>query len=264
VVEREEMLRAVRDAAVYLRWLQTLGQPLSAGPVRMIDVNAEVNTLEAKKLAKDIGTKQQAGALLISSTAGAADPGTGRYGELHQVVQACRKCPLGHGRTQAVFGHGNTSADLMFIGEAPGANEDKTGLPFVGQAGKVLNTELEKNGIARDEVFICNIIKCRPPDNRDPTPDEIAACEPYLHEQIELIKPKMLCGLGRYACTVLMGEQIKIMKIRGTWSQYRRLPLFVCLHPSAVLHQPNNRQLFNDDIAALAKAYHARVTQEKV
>jgi len=175
---------------------------------------------------------------------------------LTHVVNACRKCRLGYERKQAVFGSGNFNADLMFIGEAPGATEDEQGVPFVGRAGNLLTGELEKNGIRREEVFICNIIKCRPPGNRDPLPDEIAACEPYLHEQIQLIKPKMLCGLGRYACSVLMGEAIKIMKIRGTWSQYQGLPLFVCLHPSALLHQPNNRHLFDGDIAALAHRYH--------
>lgn len=175
---------------------------------------------------------------------------------LAQIVEHCQKCQLGIGRKQAVFGSGDHNADLMFIGEAPGASEDEQGIPFVGRAGTVLTSELIKHGIARSDVFICNIIKCRPPLNRDPLPDEIRQCEPYLHEQIRLIRPKMLCGLGRYACSVLMGHPIKIMQIRGTWTEYRGLPLFVCLHPSAVLHQPNNRTLFNDDIAALAARYH--------
>jgi DNA polymerase len=280
---QEEMVQALRDAQAYLRWLQTTGQ-------RLIAENAECGTRNAEYKSggvDEVARSKSAGAGVVKEPGASADsmtmartststivevavhevpmPPSGSCGtqaecleRLSHIVQACRKCRLGYSRTQAVFGSGNLAADLMFIGEAPGANEDATGLPFVGQAGKVLTAELEKNGIKRDDVFICNIIKCRPPDNRDPMPDEIEACVPYLHEQIELIRPKMLCGLGRYACSVLMAEAIKIMKIRGTWSKYQGLPLFICLHPSAVLHQPNNRQLFNDDVAALAKAYHAR------
>lgn len=270
---REEMVQVLRDAQAYLRWLQSTGQTLRGPNAECKRQGSNIRT--EVQVAATTSTIESAEAPVGECAAGLAKeapavhevpmPPSGSCGtqvecldRLSQIVQACRKCRLGYSRTQAVFGSGNLAADLMFIGEAPGAKEDETGLPFVGQAGKVLTAELEKNGIKREDVFICNIIKCRPPDNRDPLPDEIEACVPYLHEQIEMIRPKMLCGLGRYACTVLMAEAIKIMKIRGTWSKYQGLPLFVCLHPSAVLHQPNNRGLFNDDIAALAKAYHAR------
>ena len=153
------------------------------------------------------------------------------------------------------FGVGNPKARLVFIGEAPGATEDEQGKPFVGAAGNLLTRELKKHGVERDEVFICNILKCRPPGNRDPLPEEIAACEPYLLEQLRLIGPQMLCGLGRFAVMTLLKRQISIMKIRGTWERYEGLPLFVCLHPAAVLHQPQNRPLFEADIKALCEAY---------
>jgi uracil-DNA glycosylase len=178
--------------------------------------------------------------------------------QLFETVSVCAKCVLGGQRTQAVFGVGNYDADLMFIGEAPGANEDRMGIPFVGNAGKLLTQELEKNNIPRDDVFIANILKCRPPENRDPLPGEIEQCSPYLLQQIDIIKPKLLCGLGRFACGLLMKQQIPIMKLRGTWSQYHGLPLFICLHPSAILHNPNNRELFIQDIAQLAKTYHEK------
>lgn len=177
---------------------------------------------------------------------------------LAKEVAACRKCRLGSLRKTAVFGTGNPNADLVFIGEAPGATEDETGLPFVGAAGNLLTQELAKHGISREEVFICNILKCRPPNNRDPLPDEIAACEPYLLRQLDILSPKLLCGLGRFAVMTLLKRPISIMKIRGTWQSYHGIPLFVCLHPAAVLHQPQNRQLFVADIATLAEAYRQR------
>ncbi len=177
---------------------------------------------------------------------------------LAMEVEACRKCELGALRTKSVFGVGNPDADLVFIGEAPGANEDATGIPFVGAAGNLLTQELDKNGISRDEVYICNILKCRPPGNRDPLPHEIEACEPYLLRQLDTLKPKMLCGLGRFAVMTLLGRPISIMKIRGTWQSYHGIPLFVCLHPAAALHQPKNLALFQADIATLAQAYHRR------
>jgi DNA polymerase len=175
---------------------------------------------------------------------------------LREAVCCCENCRLGKTRIRAVFGSGNPEADLMFIGEAPGAREDESGEPFVGPAGKVLSEELRKNGIAREDVFICNIVKCRPPQNRDPLPDEIAACEPYLLNQIDLIKPKLLCGLGRHAVQTLLKREISIMKIRGSWLDYHGVPLFVCLHPSATLHQRSTRASFDQDIAVLAEAYH--------
>lgn len=175
--------------------------------------------------------------------------------QLQAEVQACRKCALGSTRTQAVFGVGNPKARLVFIGEAPGAREDETGEPFVGQAGNLLTRELNKHGIERADVFICNIIKCRPPNNRDPLPDEIACCEPYLLRQLEMIGPRMVCTLGRFALAALLRREVRIMKERGSWLEYNGIPLFVSLHPAAVLHQPQNRPLLEQDIATLAAAY---------
>lgn len=175
---------------------------------------------------------------------------------LRSRVSACEKCALSKTRTNVVFGTGSPTAKLMFIGEAPGETEDKTGQPFVGAAGKLLTQTLEKNGVKREEVFIANVLKCRPPGNRDPLPDEIAACEAFLHEQIRVIKPGLLCALGRYAAQQLLKREISIMKIRGTWDTYQGLPLLICLHPAAILYHQANRPLFEADLAALAKAYH--------
>lgn len=175
-------------------------------------------------------------------------------------VEACRACPLGESRVVSVFGAGNPNADLVFIGEAPGAREDKTGIPFTGAAGNLLMDALGRHGISREEVFITNILKCRPPGNRDPKPAEIAACTPFLLEQFDLLKPRMLCALGRVAAGWLLGEPVRIMQRHGSWEHYAGLPLFICLHPAAVLHSGKNRPLFESDVAALAKAYHGRNT----
>src|SRR5215472_10384639 len=134
---------------------------------------------------------------------------------LFKEVQACTKCPLHEMRTKAVFGAGDADAELMFVGEAPGAEEDRQGLPFVGRAGQLLNELLEGIGMTRDDVFIANVLKSRPPGNRDPQPEEIEACRPYLFEQVRLIEPKVVCTLGNFATKLLSGSPVGITKVRG-------------------------------------------------
>ncbi len=175
---------------------------------------------------------------------------------LKSEIEHCQKCELSKTRKHAVFGNGNVHADLVFIGEAPRVNEDRYGIPFCGSAGNLLNQELNKNGVRREEVFVVNCLKCRPPENRDPSEEELRLCEDYLLRQLTLIDAKLLCVLGRYAATVLLRRTVYIMKERGTWQKYNDRPLFICLHPAAILHQPNNRQYFERDIATLIKAYH--------
>jgi len=136
--------------------------------------------------------------------------------ELYREVSGCTRCPLHAGRTQAVFGAGNADAELIFIGEAPGAEEDRQGLPFVGRAGQLLNQLLEGIGMTRDDVFICNVLKSRPPGNRDPQPEEIEACWPYLERQIQLIEPRVIATLGNFATKKVTGSQVGITRVRGT------------------------------------------------
>jgi uracil-DNA glycosylase len=175
--------------------------------------------------------------------------------ELFKEVQACTRCPLHETRTKAVFGAGNADADLMFVGEAPGAEEDRQGLPFVGRAGQLLNQMLEEIGLARDDVFIANVLKSRPPGNRDPLPLEIEACEPYLFEQVRLIEPRVVCTLGNFATKLLSGSPTGITKVRGT-PQVRELgertvyllPLF---HPAAALRTPSVKETLRADFATI-------------
>ncbi len=181
--------------------------------------------------------------------------GTEPFDVLRQQVEVCRKCRLGYDRIHAVFGGGSRTARLMFIGEAPGAQEDQVGEPFIGRAGQFLTRTLETHGITRSEVFVSNIVKCRPPENRDPFPDEIAACSPYLYEQIDQIRPAMLCALGRFAAAALLGRPVKITQEHGKWLEYRGIPFLIAMHPSAAMRSRAFKMEFEHDIAVLAARY---------
>jgi uracil-DNA glycosylase family 4 len=164
-------------------------------------------------------------------------------------------CPLKDSRTKLVFGAGNANADLMFVGEAPGATEDQMGLPFVGRAGKLLDELLAEVGLARGDVFVTNIICCRPPGNRDPLPEEIEACKPYLYRKIELIEPKVICTLGNFATKLLTGNPTGITKVHGRPQERevanRLIKLFPIFHPAAALRTDSIKQLLRGDFAKL-------------
>jgi uracil-DNA glycosylase len=175
--------------------------------------------------------------------------------ELFKQVQSCTRCPLHETRTKAVFGAGNADADLMFVGEAPGAEEDRQGLPFVGRAGQLLNQLLGEIGLAREDVFIANVLKSRPPGNRDPQPQEIEACRPYLFEQVRLIEPRVVCTLGNFATKLLSGNPAGITRVRGTPQVHELggrgvflLPLF---HPAAALRTPSVKEALRSDFDLL-------------
>jgi len=170
--------------------------------------------------------------------------------QLEATIASCKRCALGKTRTKLVFGTGNPHADIMFIGEAPGADEDLQGKPFVGRAGKLLDKMLLEIGLNRDDVYIANILKSRPPNNRDPQPDEIAACEPYLHAQIKLIKPKVICSLGRIAAQTLLRTKMSSAEMRGRWFDYQGIKFTVTLHPAAILRNMNT---YDDGIKDLKR-----------
>jgi DNA polymerase len=167
-------------------------------------------------------------------------PGASRWEPLAAEVAACTRCALHSGRTQTVFGVGRRDADLMIIGEAPGAEEDKRGEPFVGRAGQLLNAMLRAIGLTRDAVYIANILKCRPPGNRDPKSEEAASCTPYLDEQIGLVAPKAILALGRISAQWLLQSEMTIGRLRGQVLQYRDtgVPLVVTYHPAYLLRSP--------------------------
>lgn len=175
--------------------------------------------------------------------------------ELYREVVKCARCPLAETRTKAVFGAGNADADLMFVGEAPGAEEDRQGLPFVGRAGQLLSELLGGIGLTREDVFICNVLKSRPPGNRDPLPAEIEACQPYLWRQIELIQPRVIVTLGNFATKLLTGSPVGITRVRGTPQVHtlggRAVFLMPMLHPAAALRTPAMKDALAEDVAKL-------------
>jgi DNA polymerase len=168
---------------------------------------------------------------------------------------ACARCRLAEGRTQVVFGVGDPDAELMFVGEAPGFHEDKQGFPFVGQAGKLLDRLLEGIGLSRRDVYVANVIKCRPPGNRDPQPDEIEACESHLFRQIELIEPVLIATLGNFATKLLSGKPHGITRVHGTPQQAtvggRRVTLYPIYHPAAALYTPAMLKTLEEDFARI-------------
>jgi DNA polymerase len=175
--------------------------------------------------------------------------------ELFNEVRVCTRCPLHETRSKAVFGAGNADADLIFVGEAPGAEEDRQGLPFVGRAGQLLNQMLEGIGLSREDVFIANVLKSRPPGNRDPQPLEIEACRPYLFEQIRLIEPKVVCTLGNFATKLLSGNPAGITKVRGAPQVHelggRTVFLMPLFHPAAALRTPSVKEVLRGDFEKL-------------
>jgi len=186
------------------------------------------------------------------------DEATARREELVEFwreLADCQKCPLAGSRTQVVFGNGNADADLMFVGEAPGFHEDQQGKPFVGRAGKLLDELLEGIGLTREDCFVANVLKCRPPGNRDPEPLEIDACQGHLMKQIELIQPRVVCTLGNFATKLLSGRQDGISRVRGTPQVHqlseRVVFLYPIFHPAAALRTPAVREQLREDFQRL-------------
>jgi uracil-DNA glycosylase len=166
----------------------------------------------------------------------------GRLSVLAAEVQGCQRCRLAEGRTQTVFSRGDPFAELCFIGEGPGAEEDRLGEPFVGPAGQLLDKMIGAMGYRRDEVYICNIVKCRPPENRKPAPDEMDACKVHLLQQLELCKPKYIVALGATAIQGLIGTTEGIMRLRGKWKLYKGIPVMPTYHPAYLLRTPTAKK----------------------
>lgn len=167
--------------------------------------------------------------------------------EIRADLGDCCRCALSRGRDHIVFGCGNEKARVVFVGEAPGQEEDRQGIPFVGEAGRLLDRMLFAMGLCRDDVYICNVQKCRPPGNRDPQPEEISACEPFLARQLAAIRPRVIVTLGRFAAQVLLKDQEAISRLRGQWHVYEGIPLMPTYHPAYLLRNPaSKREVWED------------------
>ena len=190
----------------------------------------------------------------VADSEDSAPPANGRPddgGDLEtfrQQICECVRCPLGHTRTNFVFGSGNPHADILFVGEAPGQQEDREGVPFVGAAGELLTKIIGAMQLSRDDVYICNVLKCRPPNNRDPQPDEVASCEPYLQRQIEIVRPRIICCMGRHAAHALLKTEASLSRLRGQLHEYQGIPLIVTYHPAALLRNAGYKRAVWEDV----------------
>jgi len=184
------------------------------------------------------------------------------FDSFENEIRNCQKCgQLSKARKQIVFGTGNPDADVVVVGEAPGADEDDQGKPFVGRAGKLLTDILKAINFSRDEVFICNILKCRPPENRNPLPEEIANCEPYLFKQLEMIKPKLILALGTFAAQTLLKTKEPLGRLRGKFHQYKGVKMMVTYHPAALLRNPNWKRPTWEDVQLFRKEYDKLINE---
>jgi uracil-DNA glycosylase family 4 len=225
----------------------------------------------AKALASLAAAARRAGPPVEEGTSGAGGAAGGAGDDdpaaraaalaaLAEVVAGCRRCRLCEGRQKTVFGSGDPDADLMFIGEGPGAEEDRQGLPFVGRAGELLTRIVEAIGMTRDQVYIANIVKCRPPGNRDPQPDEVAACRSYLERQISLVRPRLIVALGRIAAQTLLGNDLPIGRMRGQWFDVLGVPTMVTYHPAALLRNPALKRPTWEDMQQVRDRLRAAAT----
>ncbi len=181
-----------------------------------------------------------------------ASPSFDSLEDLRAHMGDCRRCDLHNGRKHMVFGEGNPKARLVFVGEGPGVDEDREGRPFVGKSGQLLTRIIENGmGITRDVVYICNVVKCHPPSNRDPNPHEISVCLPFLKAQLSIIGPEVICALGRVACQALMGGDFKITRHRGKWRTYEGIPLMPTFHPAYLLRNASAKRPVWDDVKSI-------------
>ena len=191
-----------------------------------------------------------------------ASPSFDSLEDLRAHMGDCRRCDLHNGRKHMVFGEGNPKARLVFVGEGPGVDEDREGRPFVGKSGQLLTRIIENGmGITRDMVYICNVVKCHPPGNRDPKPDEIKVCLPFLKAQLSIIGPDVICALGRVACQALMGSDFKITRDRGQWRTYEGIPLMSTFHPAYLLRNAAAKRPVWDDVKSIMSKLGLEVTQ---
>lgn len=173
--------------------------------------------------------------------------------KIRQDIGDCQLCPLGKTRHNLVFGDGNHQAKIVFVGEAPGADEDEQGLPFVGRAGQLLTKIIEAMGMNRKDVYICNILKCRPPQNRNPRPEEITVCEPFLKQQLKIISPQIICALGTFATKTLLRTEVPISVLRGRFHSYEGIKLMPTYHPAYLLRNPGAKKLVWEDVQLIMK-----------
>jgi uracil-DNA glycosylase len=243
---REAMMRELN---LYPQW------KLRVRSAQVVQDEQAPISIATEAIAPTVNDKKAPLSSSLPAVSGRSDIGNLGWTELKQQVRDCTACKLRAGCTQTVFGVGDEKADWLFVGEGPGADEDALGEPFVGQAGKLLDNMLMSIKLKRgNNVYIANIVKCRPPGNRNPEADEIAACLPYLQRQIELIQPKMIVALGKVASNALLGKDATLASLRGRLHDYRGIPLIVTYHPAYLLRSPNEKAKAWQDLCMAVRA----------
>ena len=239
-----------RDEALnYLRMLDRAGfVVLPPGPSVVVSVSAAVVEMEPAAAAAPASPPAPA-------AASASSPKIQALRQVAAEVAQCRRCGLCASRTRTVPGEGNPETKIVFVGEAPGFHEDQQGRPFVGAAGDLLTKMIEAMHFRREDVFICNVIKCRPPENRDPLPEEVKGCETYLLRQLDIIQPKLIVALGRVAVQCLLGAKVSITRVRGEWREYHGIPLMPTFHPAYLLRSPGEKRKCWDDLQKVMAEY---------
>jgi uracil-DNA glycosylase family 4 len=235
----------------YLEFCRAMGvKRLNVGSRITGAAATEVRASEARRTAASLPPPARETARLVPpvSLFDESPPAEESLVTIRADLGECRRCKLAPARKNIVFGSGNPHAELMFVGEAPGADEDDQGLPFVGRAGQLLTRIIEAMGMRREDVYICNILKCRPPGNRNPEPDEIAACEPFLRRQIAAVHPRVICALGTFGAQSLLRTKEPISRLRGQFIDYRGSKLMATYHPAYLLRNPNEKRKVWEDV----------------
>jgi len=242
---RDEKQAIVQGLLGHLTWLEDAGiqeVPTPPGPPKRAAV--PTRTSESRE-------RPEVAAASASPSPGASSL---TLPQIREEIGECTRCKLHTGRTKLVFGVGNPNAELVFVGEGPGADEDLKGEPFVGKAGQLLDKMIQAMGMSRAEVYICNVVKCRPPGNRNPEPDEIETCSPFLAKQIEAIRPRVLVSLGKVASQVLLNDATPITRLRGRWREAFGVPLMPTFHPAYLLRSPGEKAKAWEDLKAVVQA----------
>ena len=265
--QAEEIASVVADLRRHVEWLRSTGQKFvladrsapaqraAPPPARPAPPPPPAPAVAAAPAAEPAHPTAQR-SMFEPEPPKAPEPGPRRtLEEIRAELGDCRRCKLCSGRTNIVFGVGNPQAELVFVGEGPGADEDAQGIPFVGKAGQLLTKMIEAMGFARDEVYICNVVKCRPPGNRNPEPDEIEACEPFLKAQLDSIRPKAIVTLGKFAAQTLLRDSTPITRLRGLWRTYQGIPLMPTFHPAYLLRSPGEKKLAWADLKQVMKLF---------
>lgn len=251
-----ELAQLASELRAQAEWQMETGvSGVSKRPARKATAaNSEPSPAKSPLVAmpKAVPAVAMSAALMPAAEVPVAD-GKRRLVELATEIRTCQKCPLHATRTQTVFARGNPESELCFVGEGPGADEDEQGYPFVGKAGQLLDRMIVAMGYGRDDVYVCNIVKCRPPGNRKPEPAEMAACTPYLREQLELVAPKVIVALGATAAFGLIAMTGGITQTRGQWKLYRGIPVMPTFHPAYLLRTPSAKREVWTDLQAVLK-----------